>query len=233
MAAKTSIASTLAHTLRDSILRGQIPPNAKLRLEDLSASYGVSLSPVREALLRLMGEGLVVGEDQRGFRVAEASIQNLAEVTALRSHLEPFALRLAIEHGNSQWEENLVAIFHRLTRIEKQNGYVLFLDEWEQTHRDFHLGLVAGCGMPMLLHFCSMLHDLSDRYRRLFLQEHPPLRNVAQEHGAIFEAVLARDADKACGLLLEHMQSTGHMIMAFMQQRVRPSVATENTTQIS
>lgn len=225
MATKTSIASTLTHRLRDAILRGQIPPNAKLRLEELGASYGVSLSPLREALLRLTGEGFVVGEDQRGFRVADASVHNLAEVTALRSHLEPFALRLAIERGNSQWEEHLVAIFHRLTRIEQQNGYVPFLDEWEQTHRDFHLGLVAGCGMPMLLHFCSTLHDLSDRYRRLFLKERPPQRNVAQEHAAILEAVLARDADKACALLLEHSQHTGTVVMAYMQQRAQAAVA--------
>jgi GntR family carbon starvation induced transcriptional regulator len=218
MTTKMSIASNLTQQLRDAILRGQIPPNAKLRLEELGANYGVSLSPVREALLRLSGEGFVVSEDQRGFRVAAASAENLAEVTALRALLEPFALRLAIQSRDVKWEEGLVAIFHRLTRIEQQDGYVPFLDEWEQTHRDFHIALIAGCGMPMLLHFCSTLHDQSDRYRRLYLQKRPPQRNAAKEHAAIVEAVLAHDAEAACAMLLEHIERTGATVLAFINE---------------
>ncbi len=218
MTAKSSIASTLTFQLRDAILRGKFAPESKLRLEELGANYGVSLSPVREALLRLLGEGFVTSEDQRGFRVAAATPKNLEEVTALRSHLEPFALRLAIERGDAKWEENLVVVFHRLTRIEERDGFVPFIDEWEQTHREFHIGLINGCGMPMLVQFCSMLHDQSDRYRRLFLKERPPQRNVAQEHAAIIEATLARDADRACALLLKHSRDTGDTVQAFMQK---------------
>ncbi|MDB5842373.1 MAG: hypothetical protein JWQ23_4325 [Herminiimonas sp.] len=218
MTAKPSIASEVTQQLRDAILRGQIAPNAKLRLEELGANFGVSLSPIREALLRLSGEGFVVSEDQRGFRVAAASAQNLAEVTALRSLLEPYALRLSIEAGDVKWEEGLIAISHRLTRIEQQNGFVPFLDEWERAHRDFHIALVAGCGMPMLLQFCSMLHDQSDRYRRLYLQKRPPQRNVAMEHAGIVEAVLAHDADTACARLLEHSQQTGAAVLAFINE---------------
>lgn len=216
--AKLSIASTLTFRLRDAILSGTLLPNTRLRLEELGAQYGVSLSPVREALLRLAGEGFVVSEDQRGFRVAEASPQNLEEVTALRAHLEPFALRLSIERGDLKWEEDLVALFHRLTRIEQKDGFVPFLDEWEQAHREFHLGLVSGCGMPMLVQFCAMLHDQSDRYRRLFLKKRPPQRNVAKEHAAIVDAVLKRNADKACELLLKHSQRTGATVEAFMRE---------------
>lgn len=218
MASKASIASKLTDRLRNAILWGEIAPSTKLRLEELSANYGISLSPVREALLRLTNEGLVVGEDRRGFRVADASARDLAEVTEVRSRLEPLALRIAMERGDLQWEESLVAIFHRLKRIEERDGFVPFLDEWEQAHRDFHLSLVAGCGLPMLVHFCSTLHDLSDRYRRLFLQDCPPQRNVAGEHKAILEAVLDRDADKACMLLCEHSARTGATVMAYMQR---------------
>lgn len=216
MASKTSIASTLTDQLRSAILSGTFAPDSRLRLEELGTSFGVSLSPVREALLRLCGEGFVVSEDQRGFRVAGASASNFEEVIALRSLLEPYALRLSIERGDMAWEESLVAIFHRLTRIEQRNGYVPFLDEWERAHREFHLALVAGCGMPTLLQFCSMLHDQADRYRRLFLTKHPPQRNVADEHARMLDAVLARDTDTACALLLAHTRQTGGLIQAFM-----------------
>ncbi|MDP9994575.1 DNA-binding GntR family transcriptional regulator [Variovorax boronicumulans] len=216
--AKLSIASTLTSQLRDGILSGSLMPNTRLRLEELGARYGVSLSPVREALLRLAGEGLVVSEDQRGFRVAEASMAHLDEVTRLRAHMEPFALRRAIECGDPAWEENLVSMFHRLTRIEQRDGFVPFLDEWERTHHDFHLGLIAGCGMPMLIQFCATLHDQSDRYRRLFLKTRPPQRNVAKEHAAIMKAALDRDADTACRLLREHSERTAKNVQAFMRE---------------
>lgn len=216
--AKLSIASTLTSQLRDGILTGRLMPNTRLRLEELGTRYGVSLSPVREALLRLAGEGLVVSEDQRGFHVAEASIANLDEVARLRAHMEPFALRASIGCGDLAWEENLVSMFHRLTRIEQRDGFVPFLDEWERTHRDFHLALIAGCGMPMAIHFCATLHDQSDRYRRLFLKNRPPQRNVAKEHAAIMKAALDRDADTACGLLLAHSEQTAENVKAFMHE---------------
>lgn len=215
---KVSIASTLTSQLRDGILSGALMPNTRLRLEELGTKYGVSLSPVREALLRLTGEGFVVSEDQRGFRVAEASIAHLDEVSRLRAHMEPFALRRSIECGDSAWEENLVSMFHRLTRIEQRDGFVPFLDEWERTHRDFHLGLIGGCGMPMLIHFCATLHDQSDRYRRLFLKTRPPQRNVAHEHAAIMKAALDRDADTACGLLRAHSERTAKNVQVFMHE---------------
>lgn len=218
LATKTSIASALTDQLRSAILAGTFAPDSRLRLEELGTSFGVSLSPVREALLRLCGEGFVVSEEQRGFRVAAATPGKLEELIALRSLLEPYALRLSIERGDMAWEESLVAIFHRLTRIEQKNGYVPFLDEWERAHREFHLALVAGCGMPMLMQFCSMLHDQADRYRRLFLKKHPPQRNVADEHARMLDAVLARDADTACALLQEHTRQTGGLIQAFMSE---------------
>lgn len=216
--AKASIASTLTGRLREAILTGAVLPESRLHLESLGALYGVSLSPVREALLRLVAEGFVVAEDQRGFRVVEASIKKLAEVTALRAHMEPFALRHAIASGGVAWEEKLVAVFHRLTRIEQRDGFVPFLDEWEQAHREFHLCLVAGCDMPMVTQFCAVLHDQSDRFRRMFLKERPPQRNVAQEHAAIVDAILARDADRACDLLRAHSVQTGEAVQAFMRE---------------
>jgi len=215
---KVSLATTLTSRLREAILTGEVMPAARLHLEALGEQYGVSLSPVREALLRLVAEGFVVAEDQRGFRVVDASIKKLVEVSALRAHMEPFALQHAIELGDVAWEERLVAVFHRLTRIEQRDGFVPFLDEWEQTHREFHLCLVSGCDMPMVTQFCSMLHDQSDRYRRLFLKERPPQRNVAQEHAGIVDAVLARDAARAGELLRAHSMQTGAAVQAFMRE---------------
>lgn len=218
---KSSRAAALTDDLRSAILRGVLAPNARLRLEELGASYGVSFSPVREALLRLCGEGFVVSEEQRGFRVAETSLQKLEEVITLRCVLEPLALRLSIERGDPKWEERLVAISHRLKRVEETPGLAPYDEEWESVHRQFHQALIGGCDMPMLMHFSNVLHDQTDRYRRLYLKDRIPKRNVTREHSDILAAVLARDVDRACAFLLKHTQQTGVTIRELMSRAAK------------
>ena len=217
MSTKLNVAATVTDQLRSAILKGEIAPKTKLRLEQLSASFNVSLSPVREALLRLEGENLVVGEAQRGFVVAGTSIENLEEVMALRSLLEPFALARALERGTVEWEERLVGIFHRLTRLEHQEKPILFLEEWERAHREFHFTMLEPCGMPMLTSFCATLYDLADRYRRLYLKFYAPQRDVRQEHNEILEKVIARDP-AACELLRKHVERTTVVVTEFMRK---------------
>ena len=79
-------------------------PGVKLHLDNMREAFGVSLSPLREALCRLESEGLVKIEDQRGYRVTAVSPDNLKEVIRLRVDLEGTALREAIEHGDLAWE---------------------------------------------------------------------------------------------------------------------------------
>jgi GntR family carbon starvation induced transcriptional regulator len=217
MSTKPNVAATVTDRLRSAILRGEIAPQTKLRLEQLSAAFNVSLSPVREALLRLEGENLVVGEAQRGFVVAGTSIENLEEVMALRCLLEPFALARALERGTVEWEERLVGIFHRLTRLEHQEKPIHFLEEWERAHREFHFTMLEPCGMPMLTSFCGTLYDLADRYRRLYLKYYAPQRDVRKEHNEILDRVIARDP-KACELLREHVERTTAVITDFMRK---------------
>ena len=68
--------------------------------------------------------------------------------------------------------------------------------------------------MPLLLQFCSTLHDLNDRYCRLFLEGNPLDRAVADEHARIVEASLDHDAELACSLMRTHIERTGHNVLA-------------------
>jgi DNA-binding GntR family transcriptional regulator len=201
-------------------LATSIAPGDKLHLDDLRASFGVSLSPLREALSRLSAEGFVVMEDQRGYRVAPVSENNLAEVTKLRSEIESFALREAIRLGDDQWESELVASHYRLGKLDKADAGTGRLVEWETAHRELHQKLLCACRMPLALQFCVTLHDLSDRYRRLFLEDNPIDRDVSQEHANIVTATLERRADEACALLRQHIERTGSNVMgALMKKR--------------
>ena len=219
-----TIADALDVKLRAAILSGEIAPGAKLKLEALRERFGVSLSPLREALSRLAAEGLVLAESQRGFRLPEASGERLAEVITLRCQLEPFALAESIRRGDDEWEERLVAVFHRLSKLERaeQRAARARVEDWEKAHREFHEALISACGMPILLQFCGVLNDLSDRYRRLFLARNPLDRNVLGEHQAILDAALARKADRATALLRRHVERTGTNVLRAMQPEAAP-----------
>ena len=114
-----TLSSSIAGTLRTAISNGELIPGSKLRLDELRMMFGVSLSPLREALSRLSAEGFVVTEDQRGYRVAPISRQNLEEVTKLRALAETFALRESIRNGDDAWEGGVVASLYRINKFEK------------------------------------------------------------------------------------------------------------------
>jgi len=211
-AAPSTLTTALVVKLRASITRGEIPPGTKLHLEDLRATFGVSLSPLREALSRLSAEGFVVTEDQRGYRVAPISEANLREVMRLRCEFECFALRESIAHGTIDWEGQVVAALYRLNRLDA-NDQPAGVEAWESEHRVFHATLIAASQMPLLLHFCATLHDLSDRYRRLFLQHNAIDRSVTGEHEQIADATIRRDADRAATLLRQHIERTSRNIL--------------------
>lgn len=211
-----TLASTVAGKIRADILEGRLLPGTKLKLDTLRDQYDVSLSPLREALSRLGAEGLVVMSDQKGYRVAPVSAENLEEVTTLRANLEVMALAKSIEHGDDRWEDALVAAYHRLQRMEESARKGQQFDGWDQAHRTFHITLFSASGLPLLLQFCNTLHDLSDRYRRLFLAKNVHDRDVPAEHKAILDATLARDQELACSLLRQHIERTGRNLFAIL-----------------
>jgi DNA-binding GntR family transcriptional regulator len=214
----STLATTICDRIRADILTGRLKPGAKLRLEDLRAEFAVSWSPIREALSRLVAEGLIQTEGQRGYRIAPVSRASLSEVLRLRVLLESMALRESIEKGDDAWEAKVLAAHHRLTKLEDSRWESGNAEQWEQWHRTFHDALISACESPILLQFCAQLHDLNDRYRRLFLSAHKLDRDVAGEHRAMVQATIARDTAKACRLLERHIERTGTNLLRSMQE---------------
>ncbi|HEX3912993.1 MAG TPA: GntR family transcriptional regulator, partial [Steroidobacteraceae bacterium] len=210
-----TLVSSIVDRLRFEILGGRIKPGAKLRADDLKNKFEVSLTPVREALMRLSAEGLVIAEDQRGFRVAPISLQNLKEVTELRVALECLALQHAIAAGDLEWETNIVATAHRLGALTSRpsNDQAVINEEWEEWHRKFHVALIAACNMPLLIAFCKTANDLCDRYRRIFLPFIRPIDRL-NDHNRIAEATCKRDSALATKLLADHIRKTEVVIIA-------------------
>lgn len=198
------------HRLRRDIIEGIRPPGEKLRVEHLKDDYEVGAGTLREALLMLATDGLVIGQGQRGFRVAPISLSDFEDITRTRVLLECDALRQSIELGDDVWEASVVAAFHRLTRAEQKlaDHTAPSLEEWEARNRGFHEALIAACPSRWIRHFQNILYQQSERYRRIALFRQTIARDIHAEHQAIFEATIERDADTACAILAEHILRT-------------------------
>ena len=209
-----TLATGVYERMRREILCGDLPPGEKLRVEHLRDRYGVGASPIREALNRLSVEGVVLREDQKGFRVAEVSVAELDELIKTRCWLEATAVRESIAAGGDAWEEDILLAFHRLSKAPRSADAESFEinPAWETLHRAFHMALIGACGSRWLIAYCEHLNDLADRYRQLAIREAYPRRNEQDEHRAIMDAAIARDADSAVAALHQHYRRTADII---------------------
>ncbi|MDD3445328.1 MAG: FCD domain-containing protein [Zavarzinia sp.] len=215
-----SLVEATFETLRHDIMDGSLTPGSKLRFEMLRDRYEVGASTLREALTRLVGESLVTSEEQRGFRVAEISLADLEDLTRTRKLVEIEALRQSIEAGDEIWEAELVAAFHRLSKVEAQlaDDPAHRQDEFEVRNREFHQALIAACPSRSLKQIQGIIYQQLERYRRISLSDHVVPRDIHGEHRRVMDAALTRDADLACRLEAEHIDLTLEVVSKILAE---------------
>lgn len=206
--------------LRQDVLSGTYGAGMKLKLDELQTAYGFSSSPLREALSRLAQEGLIRSDERRGFRVADISSEDLADISRMRIMLDLPALRESIANGDDAWEAMVVSAYHRLEKIESRigDGPVVLDDDWTQVHSAFHASLLAACPSERMRNWSASLFDQAERYRRYSARFRKTARRKSSEHRKIMDATLRRDADTACALLEEHILSTQRNVMAVLDK---------------
>lgn len=210
-------AEQVLQRLHHDIISCKLAPGTKLSIVECSKAYGIGATPLREALSRLAATGLVIAEGNRGFRVGSLSVDDLVDLTKTRMLIEDIALRASIINGDLRWESEIVACAHRLGISALNTDKSLYLDgSWEELHFQFHAALVSACGANNLLNYWESLFFAATRYRR-WNSVNPSLgRNVEDEnraedeHRAIMDAVLSRNADKAVKLMHSHMIKLVH-----------------------
>jgi DNA-binding GntR family transcriptional regulator len=214
--------------IRADIVSCRLMPNERLRLETLRERYRVGGSPIREALMWLEAEGLVRLEQNKGFRVAEVSRESLFDLMQTRMEIESVALRWCIERGGVEWEADVLAAFHRLSRQRKlkSSGPDAISPEWSREHRTFHQTLIAACGSPTMLAICGSLFDKAERYVALSIIAKVPPRNDVAEHEDIMCATLDRDVDRAVTLNRAHIERTLQKVAKSFASRPGSSVST-------
>lgn len=199
--------------LHRDIVSGALEPNSKLRLQVLQERYGLGMSPIREALMLLSRECLVLSESQRGFRVAPVSAEDLRDIVAARIHIETNLLTESIRRGDADWGAEISAAFYKLTHEPLPTSLydVAAAESWEAAHRRFHRAVLAAANSPWLQRIDEQLIDHSQRYRHLRLARlgfTAQTGSIFDEHQALMEATLSRDVDRACTVLTDHLNAT-------------------------
>ena len=205
-----TLAQAAYRALRIDIIRGARPPGERLRIEKLKTLYEVGPTPLREALQMLATDQLVIAEGNRGFTVAPLDPVEFEDLNIARTAIELSAIRLSIAKGDAEWESKVVAASYLM---QKQDMVLMQTtsavpDAWEAANTAFHSAMVAACGSRWLLKLRNSLYDQCARYRRASVHQRQGQRDLNAEHQAISEAVLSRDADRACDLTARHFALT-------------------------
>lgn len=222
MAKNASVIATLSDQLRRDISMGVLRPGAKLNIEALKRDYSVSHPSVREALSMLVGEGYVSFEELKGFRVLQASQEELKDSSRVRAELEALAFSWSVERTNVDWRSAVVAAHYALSEVEQQipSDPLNAALEWDDRNKNFHMAIVGNSGSPKLIELISVEYDQGRRYR---LMAHAKDRSErlrsrwversADEHSALKEAVLHGDVAAGQSILRKHItKATLHVI---------------------
>jgi DNA-binding GntR family transcriptional regulator len=221
-------ADDIALALEEAIVSGEIPPGSVLRQEHLSEQFGVSRTPVREALRRLAALGLVSFEPNRGVRVEMLSRDEIREAFMVRAELESLATGLATPRMT---EDDLRALeqaeraFSRATLALVEMSHAGRQDlelarEWLHANYAFHDVIYAAAAVPLI-------ERMAKAARRTFLVK-PVWATGAElddlylkndrQHRAIREAIAARSPEGARVLAREHVLSSGRLLEAILDK---------------
>lgn len=204
----TTISDWLIAEIKRDIFYGIYKPGQKLILNELKNHYNVGGSPLREAMVQLAWQKFLVMKPQKGFWVADVSIDELRHIMQSRFAIGRAALKEAVKAGDEQWELNILTAFHKLQRLDPEADD-FDAEEWDKRHRAFHLSLVECKGAAFLFDILANIYDQQDRYRHFLFGksgESAARFHDHTEHEAVVKAVLARDAELACKLLYAHAQ---------------------------
>ncbi|WP_436638102.1 GntR family transcriptional regulator [Microbaculum sp. FT89] len=198
-------ASRLRDTLEQDIATGALAPGTRLDETALAERFGVSRTPIREALLELAGSGLVEHRPRRGAVVARIGAGRLFEMFEVMAELEGMCGRLAARRITDRQRADLADAGKACAEAASGGDTDAYYYENEQ----FHYAIYAACGNGFLAEEARRLHRRLKPYRRLQLRVHDRMKTSLAEHEAIVEAILSGDPDRAEALLKAHVVVQG------------------------
>ncbi|WP_446222855.1 GntR family transcriptional regulator [Nocardia sp. IBHARD005] len=196
-----STAEMIADRLREAIMRGALAPGAQLGEADLAASFGVSRGPVREAMQRLVQEGLLFSIRNRGIFVIELTTDDVIDIYRARTAMEGGALDLILD---GRRDIAYAALQPSVTAMRRtaEAGDAPGVSDADQA---FHEALVTAADSPRLVRAARTLLIETRMCLGALQTTYPDLREQAREHVELHEAIGTGSPERARALLVEHM----------------------------
>jgi DNA-binding GntR family transcriptional regulator len=230
-ASRKSLGEDVAERLRDAILHGELSPGQRLREEELSVRLEVSRGPVRDAFILLEREGLVRSSRNRGVSVVQLTRNDLQEIYTLRSALEPLAIRLAIERGDSNdlgemdgsLDEMKSAFSRRITERDAARLDVEFHDTiYQAAHHQRLSNAWEQIRLPTYWFMLSR-NVASPDWRE----------GTVKGHAEILKIIRSGDERKATALITEHISFAYERILqSYLDSKSEPPGGTDTSSPI-
>jgi DNA-binding GntR family transcriptional regulator len=226
--AKDTMAVAVRNRMRSDILGARLKPGQRLMFAELSERYGVSVGVTREALTWLSSQGLVKAVAHQGYMVTPLSLPELNELTDARLLVEPEVLKLSIANGDTDWEGQIVAAHHVLSRTPSSAegsdpNDDDAQDAWSEAHAAFHEALFAACHNTRLMEIVQKFAEEAMLYRRWSVSLGHVNPDSVKEHRALLDHSLARDGEGAAEVLRTHIQHTRENLREYAVETVATS----------
>jgi DNA-binding GntR family transcriptional regulator len=206
--------------LRDEILSGAIAPGEVLNQVHLARRFGISRTPLREALRILEAEGLVQGRHQRQMRVISVEAEEIDALYGRRILLESMGIALTVPLLRAAELAEIRDTLDAMHAGEATGDPA----EWETPHKLFHAMLVKHAGGPIEQAIVSA-GERAELYRRLFVRSDPVTwATTRDEHDAVLEAAARRDVDEAVRRNARHLARTALVLVGRLDPEVEPRV---------
>jgi DNA-binding GntR family transcriptional regulator len=201
-----SIPDVICRELRRDIAHGVYKPGP-IRVRVLAERFGVSATPVREALRRLEAEGLVSLRN-RQIVINQLSLEEMREIYTIRGELEAFATRQAVPslQGEAEALERLEQLIEEMDSFERRP------EEWRTANEEFHWILYRAAGMPRLEDIINRLWVAVEPYLRLYVTTAGSFRTAQDQHRRILAHVRLGEADAAAEVMRSHLAETKELL---------------------
>jgi DNA-binding GntR family transcriptional regulator len=217
MTATKTRSQELSASIEEMIAIGTLKPGQHLDETELSRHFGVSRTPIREALIQLASVGIVVIRPRRGAVVAEIGATQLVEMFEVMAELEALCGRLAARRM-SVAEHAALREAHEACRLA---GEAQDPDAYYYKNEEFHYQIYLGSHNAFLCEQARALHRRLRPYRRLQLRVRDRVSTSWHEHDAVVEAIVAGDGARTAELLRDHITIQGERFADLMASLAR------------
>ncbi|MFJ5926145.1 GntR family transcriptional regulator [Kitasatospora sp. NPDC092948] len=197
----------VAHALRAALISGELRPGVVYSAPALAADFGVSATPVREAMLDLAREGLVEAVRNKGFRVTELSDRDLDEFTEIRALIEVPTVGRVARTATAEQLEALRPQAEAIVAAARKHDLIGYLE----ADRQFHLDLLSLAGNTRLVETVGDLRKRSRLYGLNRLDQRGELVSSAEEHLELLDVLLTGDAKAAEECMTRHLGHIRHL----------------------